>query len=219
MTGPENDDRNDGDPKSPPSLGPEFGTGTGHDATVQNPHYDSGQGQSWGGPVYGAPGTGPSWTGQGWSGTGQGYSTGPDYGSQAPGYGSAPYPQGYPQGANYPSSYPGYGAPLGYPPVDPSAPFGRHPVTAEPLSDKSKGMAALLQILLGFFGICGVGRLYIGSTAIGLVQLLGVFVAIIFSFVLIGLPFLIGLWVWAFVDGIVMGVSNVRDGSGRLLRG
>ena len=84
---------------------------------------------------------------------------------QGPVYG-APNPYGYQQPLPPPSMY-GFG--------DPYAPYGRHPVTGEPYSDKSKATAGLLQILLGFFGICGVGRLYIGSVGIGLCQLLGMF--------------------------------------------
>ena len=113
---------------------------------------------------------------------------------QGPVYG-APNPYGYQQPLPPPSMY-GFG--------DPYAPYGRHPVTGEPYSDKSKATAGLLQILLGFFGICGVGRLYIGSVGIGLCQLLGMFFALFMSAFLIGIPFAIGIWIWAFVDGIVI---------------
>ncbi len=65
-------------------------------------------------------------------------------------------PPSYPM----PPQYPGPG---GY--VDPpSAPFGRHPVTGEPLSDKSKVVAGLLQ-LLGLFGLVGIGRIYSATPA------------------------------------------------------
>lgn len=99
------------------------------------------------------------------------------------------------------------------------APHGRHPVTGLPYSDKSKTVGGLLQILLGFAGICGVGRLYIGSVTIGLCQLLGMFFALFMSAFLIGIPFAIGIWIWAFVDGIVILSGNTRDGVGRPLRG
>ncbi len=55
-------------------------------------------------------------------------------------------------------------------------------LTGEPFSDKSKTTAGLLQILLGFIGICGIGRLYIGSTTIGVLQLLGLFLGYILLF-------------------------------------
>ncbi|MBW4817593.1 TM2 domain-containing protein [Rhodococcus qingshengii] len=128
---------------------------------------------------------------------------------QGPVYG-APNPYGYQQPLPPPSMY-GFG--------DPYAPYGRHPVTGEPYSDKSKATAGLLQILLGFFGICGVGRLYIGSVGIGLCQLLGMFFALFMSAFLIGIPFAIGIWIWALVDGIVILSGNARDGARRPLRG
>ena len=47
------------------------------------------------------------------------------------------------------------------------APYGLHPVTGIPYSDKSKLVAGLLQIFLPF----GIGRFYIGDTKIGVLQL------------------------------------------------
>jgi len=70
-----------------------------------------------------------------------------------------PPPPPPPPGSPYP---PGFG--------DPAAPFGRHPVTGEPLSDKSKTTAGLLQ-LLGLISVVGIGRIYIGQTNLGVVQL------------------------------------------------
>ena len=67
-----------------------------------------------------------------------------------------PYPPpsqqpGYPPSAQYPPHPGQYGPPPGqFPPpvgqypqayMDPAAPFGRHPLTGEPLSDKSKVVA------------------------------------------------------------------------------
>lgn len=115
----------------------------------------------------------------------------PGYGGPPPGYGAPP---------------PGYGAPApGYPPmgavppgVDPQAPFGRHPLTGEPLSDKSKMTAGLLQIFLG--GV-GAGRWYMGSTGIAIAQLLTCG----------------GCGVWALIDGIMILTGKVRDQYGRPL--
>src|SRR5690606_35250888 len=56
-----------------------------------------------------------------------------------------------------------------YPYADMSAPFGRHPVTGEPLADKSKIAAGLLQ-LVGLLGVVGIGRMYIGHTGLGIAQ-------------------------------------------------
>ena len=75
--------------------------------------------------------------------------------------GQGPYPYG-----GYPPQYPTQSTPAGYPYA--GAPYGVHPITGEPYSDKSKVTAGLLQLLLPFIGICGVGRLYAGHAVIGI---------------------------------------------------
>ena len=102
---------------------------------------------------------------------------------QSPGYPPPPYAQ-----------YPGPGAYF-----DPAAPFGRHPVTGQPLSDKSKTVAGLLQ-LLGLFGIAGIGRIYLGHTGLGVAQLL-------VGFVTCGL----GAVVWGVVDALLILTDKVSD--------
>ena len=87
--------------------------------------------------------------------------------------------------------------------IDPSAPYGRDPLTGLPLSDKSKVTAGLLQILLGGFG---VGRFYLGYTTIGVLQL-------VVSVVTCG----IGA-IWPLIDGIMILMGNVPDTQGRKLR-
>ncbi|GGQ81218.1 TM2 domain-containing protein [Kitasatospora griseola] len=68
------------------------------------------------------------------------------------------------------------------------------------LSDKSKVVAGILQILLGGFG---VGRFYTGHIGMGIAQLLTCG----------------GLGFWALIDGIIFLVSDTRtDAQGRLLR-
>ena len=109
---------------------------------------------------------------------------------QSPGYPPPPYAQ-----------YPGPGA---YP--DPAAPFGRHPVTGQPLSDKSKTVAGLLQ-LLGLFGIAGIGRIYLGHTGLGVAQLL-------VGFVTCGL----GAVIRGVVDALLILTDKVSDPLGRPLR-
>jgi TM2 domain-containing membrane protein YozV len=106
-----------------------------------------------------------------------------------------PPPAGYP----YPPPYQG-----GY--VDPGAPYGRHPFTGEPFSDKSKIAAGLLQ-LLGLIGIVGIGRIYMGDTKLGVIQL-------IVGIVTCG----IGAWIWGIIDAIMIFTDNVRDPQGRPLR-
>jgi TM2 domain-containing membrane protein YozV len=106
-----------------------------------------------------------------------------------------PGPAGYPFPPPYQGAY-----------VDPAAPYGRHPVTGEPYSDKSKLVAGLLQ-LLGLFGIVGIGRMYLGEVGLGIAQLL---VGI--------LTCAIGAWIWGVIDAILILTDHVRDPQGRPLR-
>lgn len=121
--------------------------------------------------------------------------TEPQFGGREDGF-SYPPPQqpGYPPG-QYPPAY-----------LDPTAPYGRHPVTGEPLSDKSKVVAGLLQ-LLGVFGLVGVGRIYTGQTGLGIAQL-------VIGLLTCG----IGAVIWGVIDAVVILTGNVRDPQGRLLR-
>src|SRR5262245_21618898 len=126
--------------------------------------------------------------------------------------GGNPYPPppqqpGYmPPSGQYPP--PGQGYPPPYPQayMDPAAPFGRHPLTGEPLSEKSKTVAGLLQ-LLGLFGLVGIGRIYLGYTGLGVAQLL-------VGLVTCGL----GAVVWGIIDAIMILTDKVRDPQGRPLR-
>jgi len=104
-----------------------------------------------------------------------------------PGFGQPGFGQSYP-------GQPGFG-----PMTDPAAPYGRHPVTGEPYSDKQKIVAGLLEIFLGGFG---AGRWYLGDNGIALAQLFTCG----------------GLGIWALIDGIMMLTGNVRDKQGRPLR-
>ncbi|WFR71133.1 hypothetical protein P9209_17555 [Prescottella defluvii] len=91
-------------------------------------------------------------------------------------------------------------------------------------------MAGLLQLVLSFFWVPGVGRLYAGNTGLGLVQLLGFWGCCLLTLVLLPLTALflplflipglgaLGIWLWAVVDGIMILVGTVRDGQGRKLR-
>lgn len=133
-----------------------------------------------------------------------------------PGYGQPPGPGGYgqpagpgfgqPAGPGYGSpAGPGYGQPAG-PGFDPAAPFGRHPITGEPYSDKSKTIAGLLQ-LLGLFGFVGIGRIYVGQTGLGIAQLIVGFVTCF-----------IGAVIWGLIDAVLIFTDKVRDAHGRPLR-
>ena len=109
-------------------------------------------------------------------------------------------PPGYPP--PFPPQYPP--PPAAY--YDPSAPYGRHPLTGEPLSEKSKAVAGLLQ-LLGLFGLVGIGRIYLGYTGLGIAQLLvGLFTCGI------------GAIIWGIIDAVLILGDKVRDPQGRPLR-
>lgn len=128
-------------------------------------------------------------TEQPWPGAGE-----PGSPPQDSGYPPPPFPPPY-------QPYPQYAA--GY---DPSAPYGRHPVTGQPYSDKSKTVAGLLQ-LLGLFGFVGVGRIYAGHVGLGVAQLL-------VGWVTCGL----GAWVWGIIDAVLILTDKVTDPQGRPLR-
>ena len=106
-------------------------------------------------------------------------------------------------------SQPGYPPPPGQYPqayMDPAAPYGRHPLTGEPLSDKSKIVAGLLQ-LIGLFGLVGIGRIYLGYTGLGIAQL-------VVGLITCG----IGAIVWGIIDAVLIFTDKVRDPEGRPLR-
>ena len=123
-----------------------------------------------------------------------------------------PQQQAYPPPGQYPPPPGQYPPPPGqYPPpypaayLDPAAPFGRHPLTGEPLSDKSKVVAGLLQ-LLGLFGLVGIGRIYLGYTGLGIAQLA-------VGLITCGIRAI----VWGIVDAVLILTDKVRDPEGRPL--
>lgn len=121
-------------------------------------------------------------------------------------YGEQPYGQPYPgqQGWGAPQQYnPAYGGAYGVPGAGPDAPYGRHPVTGVPYSDKQKLVAGLLQVLVPL----GIGRFYMGDTGVGVAQLLVT-------------VFTCGIGaIWPFVDGILILAGDKTDSMGRPLRG
>jgi TM2 domain-containing membrane protein YozV len=133
---------------------------------------------------------------------------GPPPGWQGPPPGQQPPPQGWqqpPPGWQPPP--PGWQPPpgpygYGYPP-NPAAPYGIHPITGAPYSDKSKVVAGVLQLVVPL----GIGRFYMGDTNIGIAQLL-------VTLVTCGLGAL-----WPFIDGIMILVNDTAtDAQGRPLR-
>lgn len=113
-----------------------------------------------------------------------------------------PPPEGYPP-PGYSSQYPPPPAGAYY---DPTAPYGRHPMTGEPFSEKSKLVAGLLQ-LLGLLGLVGIGRMYLGQVGLGILQL-------VVGIVTCG----IGAFIWGIVDAVLILTDKVRDPQGRPLR-
>ncbi|MCZ7474627.1 MULTISPECIES: TM2 domain-containing protein [unclassified Micromonospora] len=81
-----------------------------------------------------------------------------------------------------------------------TTPYQQYP---QGVSDKSKVVAGILGILLGFFG---AGRFYMGDTKTGVLQL-------VVSVVTCGFGAL-----WGTIDGILILVNGGVDGQGRPLR-
>jgi TM2 domain-containing membrane protein YozV len=87
------------------------------------------------------------------------------------------------------------------PPYQPGYP--NQPGYPSGVSDKSKVVAGVLQIVLGTFG---VGRFYMGDTKTGVIQL-------IVSLVTCGIG-----GIWGLVDGVLILINGGVDGQGRPLR-
>lgn len=77
-----------------------------------------------------------------------------------------------------------------------------------------------------FFGFLGLGRFYLGYTAVGVAQisvwivgLLMVFLGwmVLFPFSIIGFMLLIGLGIWILVEAIMMIAGAIPDADGRKL--
>ncbi|MGV0994011.1 MAG: NINE protein [Mycobacterium sp.] len=117
-----------------------------------------------------------------------------------------------PPPGQYPPPYP----PPGYY-MDPMAPYGRNPLTGEPLSDKSKIVGGLLQ-LLGLVGVLGIGRIYLGYTTLGIAQLIvGLIGGFIIGMLTCGIGFAIPV-IWGIIDAVLILTGQVRDPLGRPLR-
>lgn len=125
------------------------------------------------------------------------------------GPGENPPPYYPPPSGQFPPPY--YPPPVFYP--DPAAPYGRHPLTGELFSDKSKVIAGLLQ-LLGLVGVLGIGRIYLGNTTLGITQLLG---CLVFGIVTCGIGFIVPV-IWGIIDAVLIFTDRVRDSAGRPLR-
>jgi hypothetical protein len=163
----------------------------------------------------------------------QGQFPGPAYGTRSPAVPSfAPQPLGTVVPAEPPrprpiSPIPYPGLPLSAPPMSAGPGMATpevHPVTGEPLSDRSSLTAGLLQIFLGAFG---AGRLYTGHVAIALLQMSTGWLLFLFTLCVgAGMGFEEGsvlalLWVglaWPLIDGIILLRHGGRDSNGHRLR-
>ncbi len=63
---------------------------------------------------------------------------------------------------------------------------------------------AILALILNVIVLPGLGTIIAGDTNTGVVQLVLFLVGIPLSFVLIGIPLMIGMWIWALITGIQM---------------
>jgi TM2 domain-containing membrane protein YozV len=115
-----------------------------------------------------------------------------------------------PLAKQYPSDP--YAQPPSQPPAYQPAPYQQYqqyqaptvdPMTGAPLSDKSKIIAGILQIALGW---AGAGRFYTGHTGIAVAQ-------IAVTWLTCGLG---GLW--PLIDGIMILINGGTDAAGRRLR-
>lgn len=143
-----------------------------------------------------------------------------------PAYHTPPPPAPYQQPPVPGQAYQPYGAP---PPVPTGFGIGLapgakvpgqiDPETGLPYSDKERLTAGLLQLIPSMMGIPGIGRLYTGHMAIGLIQLIGTISGWVFTCILVGLLWGIPLWIWGVIDGVLM-LTNKRftDSDGRVLR-
>lgn len=132
-----------------------------------------------------------------------------------------PHPaSGSPEPVSHPQPPPG---PFPYPPV-PYVGYEVDPMTGQPLSDKSRVAAGLLQLIPGAcVSVGGIGRLYAGHTTLGIVQLgcsLVAWISIVCGLFTLFIPWVVaaGLWLWFVIDGIVLLAGRPVDGQGRLLR-
>jgi hypothetical protein len=118
-----------------------------------------------------------------------------------------------------PIPYPGL--PASAPPVTAVAAGAHsvHPLTGEPLSDRSGVVAGVLQLLLGWVG---AGRLYTGHVGIAVAQLGVVWLVALLMVCGVASPEFWALgWLgltWPTVDGLIMLCGGQRDSQGRRLR-
>jgi TM2 domain-containing membrane protein YozV len=120
----------------------------------------------------------------------------------------APYPPwGDPQ-AQQPNVIAPYSPPASPPPPGWSTTGGGYPVPGQytqgmPLQQGQPMIVPknpALGVILSFF-IPGLGSIVNGSVGLGVAIMACYFVSWLFALILIGIPFVIGTWIWGLVDG------------------
>jgi TM2 domain-containing membrane protein YozV len=86
---------------------------------------------------------------------------------------------------------------------------------AADISPKSRVAATLFAWFLGGFG---AHRFYVGKTGTAVVMLVLTLVGLATVWFMVGIPFLVAVGIWAFVDFIMAVTGNMRDGEGKLIK-
>ena len=91
----------------------------------------------------------------------------------------------------------------------------------EELSEKSKSAAGLLAIIpiLGHFG---VHRYYLGYTTLGVLHtglsILGFIFCITVIGAIVGIPLMIGIYIWSIIEGVMIFNGTIKDAGGKALK-
>lgn len=113
----------------------------------------------------------------------------------------SPYPYGLPPQFGMPSHYglpPQYGAAPAYgamQPYAPGYPVPAYPVPGYPVSRREPA----LSLVLSFF-LPGLGTIVNGQAGKGVAIMGGYFLGVLLSIILIGIPIMMGFWIWGLVD-------------------
>jgi TM2 domain-containing membrane protein YozV len=89
-----------------------------------------------------------------------------------------------------------------------------HMATSESVVAQAPRKSKLIAGLLGLcFGVLGIHWFYLGNKKRGLTQLILFIVGILLCIVLIGIPIMIGVEIWAFVDAIRIFTGSINKDS------
>lgn len=69
-------------------------------------------------------------------------------------------------------------------------------------NDSTDKILAIVGLIVNMFFWAGLGTLIGGDIKTGIIQMILFAIAIPLSFILIGIPLLIGVWIWALVSSI-----------------